>query len=162
MDILVGLLILLAVLAVGGTAAVVARGAGLWSPPALPDWVSPRRPQPRKPPSRPGTPPVKEAVNGPETVSPPVAPAPAKAPAGTGGERVVSESVAPSELARLEERVERQAELLLARLDELGRAVAAQREEANARQDAADARHEAALERLRADLTAAIAAAEER
>lgn len=43
MDPFAFIIILLIVAIVGGTAAVVARGAGVWSPPTLPDWAVPRR-----------------------------------------------------------------------------------------------------------------------
>lgn len=63
-----------------------------------------------------------------------------------------------SEVTRLADRVELQGADLVGRLDGLARDVAAARAEERARQAAVDARQEAALERLRAELAAGMAA----
>ena len=143
------LLIVVAVALVGGTAAVVARGVGLWSPPGLPARVSPRRLREGLTPARPAAAPANGHEAAPVPAAPPVAPAASQPP---------PPEPVPTDLARLAERVERQGDLLVARLDGLSRDTATAREEAVARQAAAEARQEAALERLRAHLVTALAA----
>jgi len=191
--------------AVGGATAAAARGAGLWSPPALPSGEAPRRgrrlvavsrvdaapsdvreaPDPRAaadPASSAAVPGsgaaravrvadaeddgagggtvVVRRANGED--APPLDAAPRAAAAGDGPvavrEEAPPEPTVREELARLAERLEGQGAVLAERLEALARDVGSAREEERQRQAAVDARQEAALERLRAEVAAGLAA----
>ena len=151
MDIVLILVIVVVLGILGGMAVFAARGAGLWSAVTLPSWVSDRG-------SRASVPAGEVANDGFEVGDQAEAAVTTPTAEGRDASRNDLRAAATGgdeRLARLEDRLGELFDRLTARLDDLGRELAGNRQEEAAHRDTTEARQEAALERLRADLTAA-------
>jgi len=175
--VLEGLVILIAIVIVGGTAAVLVRGAGVDRASTLPDWASTRRLRQVMTPPRAaardaddsnGVTPIStvslaRAEMAPTPISPP-SPRPDLATEVTrlrdaldADAQALRTALATGDerLAHLEARLERQVEQVSQHLADLKRDTLGRDEMMATRQREVDARQEAALDRLRADLLAA-------
>jgi len=167
------LVILAAIVIVGGTAALFMRGAGVGASPTLPDWATTRRPRQmvaslRSPAAesddRNGVTPVTPVNLGKVAAPPAIAARPDLAEAVTrlrdafdADTKALRGALTTGDerLAHLEARLERQVEMVRQHLAELKQETLARDEAMATRQQAIDTRQEAALDRLRADLLAA-------